>query len=208
MYDYRLTQNDLLVMFFNSISVSDKLGYKSPVLKRMIKELYLRVGDARKLIGETRPKIPVPGYTTPDGKSVVLDEEYFSEELQRFDLSGFTLHGEKVDEKILLQSLIKVIQQSEMDHELLGHSYSILSSKIEKLRRKIGKELNLKKTKSNDYEKESQRILLKRTEMIAYETQIKCANYRMKVCQNELTKRIWETWIIILKKQYNSLKVG
>jgi len=214
MVEYQLTHQDALAMFFNSIFLGEKLGYKSDVINRMIKEVYLDVGDVKEQLKETRPEIAVPGYVSPDGKVIVLDERYVGQQLGKYDLSRFREYLQNyefqevgVNEEYLLHLLYDVIQQSAMDHEALGHSYPIFSGEINKLRKKIRKELSLKKVSPSDYEKEGVRMLKKRTELLASEAQIKCAEYRMRVCQDGLTKIIWKVWTKILKEEYNKTGV-
>ena len=56
--------------------------------------------------------------------------------------------------------------------------------------------------KLNDRIEESKRRLLKIEELLAFETQIKCAEYRMRICKDRLTKSIWKAWTKILKEEH------
>ena len=91
MYGYRLTNEDALTMFFNSIFLGDKLKYNSTVLEGMARDIDLAVGDVKKILGETRQEILISGYTSPDGKVIVLDKGYCFDQVQKFYRSTFKL---------------------------------------------------------------------------------------------------------------------
>lgn len=177
-HDYQLTQEDILTKFYNSLfltyELARKMRLKRYTLDKINKEVDFITCDIKELVKDNKLEGLPHGHTTPDGKTIIMDEGYFNQVLSDFpELKNY--------EKNVLQILFDICYQFCMDHELL-HSYLILSGEAKKIGEKHGEEKYEKKIESK-----TKRL------------QKKLITYRIKHCddkltKDKLTKRIWLFW--------------
>ena len=172
--DYNLTQEKILVKFYNTLfllyDLAKKLRFERSVLDEMNTQLELIACDTKKFAKDQKLERVPHGYTSPDGKTIILDEGYFNQVLN--DFPQLKEYGDDV-----LQILFDVCYQFWMDHEFL-HSYLILSGKAKKIWEKYGKEKYRKKMES-----------------ATTTLQKKLTAHRTKLYRDEKTKKIWHFWL-------------
>jgi hypothetical protein len=180
MVNYQLTQENVVTKFYNSLflayELADKLNLDREILDKMNTEV---ICDTKITKNENSKRIR-HGYTTNDGKTIVLDGGYFAQVLKR------SSRLKKFKEETL-QSLFEVCYQFWMDHEFL-HSYLTLSGEAEKI------------WKTNENEKYRRVNYRRKMEAMRNKLQKKFTAYRIEFSKDENTKKIWLYWIRVLSK--------